>query len=65
MDNLKSYENPVVKIYDDYIQTNKLVDDVQKYLDDNYDSIKDKLATYTYLFEKNNGKINLVNFSVK
>ena len=44
-------------VYTDYI-------DPQKYLDDNYDSIKDKLDTYIYTFEVNNGKIDLVDFSI-
>lgn len=38
----------------------------QEYLDDNYDSIKDKLDTYVYTFEVDgNNKINLVDFSIK
>ena len=36
----------------------------KEYLDKNYDSIKNKLDTYIYTFEVNNGKIELVDFSV-
>lgn len=43
--------------YTDYV-------DPKKYLDENYDSIKDKLDTYIYTFEVNNGKIELVDFSI-
>lgn len=43
--------------YEDYFN-------VQEYLDNNYDSIKDKLATYNYTFEVTNNKINLVDFSI-
>ena len=31
-------------------------------MDDNYNNIKDKLATYNYIFENVNSKINLVEF---
>ncbi len=37
----------------------------QKYMDENYESIKDKLETYTYVFEKVDNKIKLVDFYVK
>ena len=43
--------------YTDYV-------DPKKYLEENYDSIKDKLDTYIYTFEVNNGKIELVDFSI-
>lgn len=36
----------------------------QKYMDENYESIKDKLETYTYVFEKTNDKIKLIDFHV-
>lgn len=54
--------NKIVKAYDD----NNQYIDAQKYLDDNYDNIKDKLDTYVYTFEvDNNNNINLVDFSIK
>ncbi len=53
--------NRVVKATDD----NNQYIDAQKYLDDNYDNIKDKLDTYVYTFEVVNNKINLVDFSIK
>ena len=63
MDDLRTNINPIVQLRDD--QNNKqLVDDVQNYLDDNFNSLKDKLATYTYTFERQNGKIVLTNMSV-
>ena len=34
-------------------------------MDENYESIKDKLETYTYVFEKVDNKIKLVDFYVK
>lgn len=56
---VKNGANSVVKAYD----SNGYID-AQKYLDDNYDNIKDKMATYNYTFEIINNKINLVNFSI-
>lgn len=56
---IKKQINSIVKAYDDngYL-------DAQKYLDDNYNNIKDKLTTYNYTFEVANNKIKLVNFSI-
>ena len=56
---VKNGANSVVKAYD----ANGYID-AQKYLDENYNNIKDKLATYNYTFEIVNNKINLVNFSI-
>lgn len=33
-----------------------------KYMDDNYNNLKDKLKAYNYTFEVVNNKINLVDF---
>lgn len=52
--------NFIVKAHDD----NMNYIDPQKYIDENYDSIKDKLDTYVYTFEVNNGKIKLVDYSI-
>ena len=53
--------NKIVEAYD----SNNNYIDSQKYLDENYDNIKDKLDTYIYTFEvDSNNKINLVDFSV-
>lgn len=55
-------KNPIVEAYNEneseYI-------DAQKYLDSNYDRIKDKLAAYKYVFEVRDGKLILTDFSVK
>lgn len=58
--------NFITKAYTGSYESNNIeYIDSKKYLDENYDSIKDKLDTYTYTFEVNNGKIELVDFSVK
>lgn len=57
---VKNGTNSIVKAYDDsgtYLNA-------QEYLDNNYNNIKNKLATYNYTFEITNNKINLVNFSI-
>ena len=56
---VKNGANSVVKAYD----ANGYID-AQKYLDENYNNINDKLATYNYTFDIVNNKINLVNFSI-
>lgn len=38
--------------------------DAKEYLNTNYNSIKDKLIDYTYVFEKQNGKLVLTSFTV-
>lgn len=50
--------------YNNNFEFEILVPDLQKYLDDNYDVIKDKLDTYRYVFEVNNDGVKLVDFSV-
>ena len=55
---VEAYQNSKVNYNNTYLEP-------QKYLDENYDSIKDKLDTYVYTFEVSNDKINLVDFSVK
>lgn len=64
MDSLKDMitNNSVVQIYDD--NGSKKVDDLQKYLNDNYDNIKEKLSTYRFTFEKQNDKLVLTGLSV-
>lgn len=57
----KNETNPIIKAYDD--NNNYL--NAQEYLDNNYNSIKDKLATYTYTFELKNDNLVLTNYSVK
>lgn len=57
--------NFIVKAYTESFESNDInYIDPKKYLEDNYDSIKDKLDTYIYTFEVNNNKIELVDFSV-
>ena len=51
----------VVKAYDD----NGNYINAQEYLDNNYETIKDKLATYNYTFEIKNNKLILTNYSIK
>lgn len=51
--------------YESDFNIKTLIPDLQKYLDENYDSIKDKLDTYVYTFEVVNDKINLVDFSIR
>lgn len=60
LNDVKNGENSVVKAYND----NGTSLNAQEYLDNNYNDIKDKLATYNYTFEIRNNKINLVNFSI-
>ena len=56
---VEQYENSKVNDNNKYIEP-------QEYLDNNYEKIKDKLDTYVYTFEvDNDGKINLVDFSIK
>lgn len=38
--------------------------DLTNYFNNNYESLKDKLATYTYVFEKVNSQYKLINFYV-
>lgn len=65
---LKSGINPIVKSCEVVIEnegrTHLNCLDAQEYLDNNYNDIKDSLATYTYIFEKQNGKIILTDFSI-
>ncbi len=63
MDSLKNSTDPIIQIYDFDTMTQKVLD-LQQYLDDNFDSIKDKLATYDFIFEKQNDKIVLTDLSV-
>lgn len=56
LNDAKNKTNAIVT-YEDYFN-------VQEYLNNNYDNIKDKLATYNYTFEVTNNKINLVDFSI-
>ena len=63
MDDLKENKNPIVQLYDDNTNT-RIIDDIQKYLDNNFDTLKNKLATYNYTFEKQNDKIVLTSLSV-
>ena len=39
--------------------------DAQKYLDSNYNNIKNKLTTYTYVFEMVNNKLVLIDYYIK
>lgn len=54
------YKNKIIKAID---ENNNYID-VQKYLDENFDSIKDKLATYDYTFKYENNKLILSDFSI-
>lgn len=56
----KNKTNSIVKASDD----NDNYFDAQEYLDNNYNNIKDKLATYNYTFEITNNKITFVDFSI-
>ncbi len=38
--------------------------DVEDYMNNNFETMKDKLDTYNYVFKKTNGKIELVNFYI-
>ena len=38
--------------------------DGKKYFNENYENIKNKLDTYTYTFEVNNNKINIIDFKI-
>ena len=40
-------------------------EDIDRYAISNYDSIKDKLDTYTYVFENKDGHFILSDYSVK
>ena len=62
MDDLKDSKKPLVQLRD--YSGKILVDDIQEYLNDNFDNIKDKLTTYNYTFEKQNDKIILTDLSV-
>lgn len=57
-------KNQIVKAYDENDDDGEYID-AQKYLDDNYSKIKDKLATYKYVFEVKDGKLILTDFSIK
>ena len=57
---IKSKTNSIVKAYN---ESNEYID-AQDYLDNNYDSIKEKLATYTYVFEFEDEKLVLDSFSI-
>ena len=60
IDDIKTKTNSIVKAYN---ENNEYID-AQEYLDNNYDSIKDKLATYTYVFEFKDEKLVLDSFSI-
>ena len=62
INNIIKEDNPVVRIMPEDAPGETI--DVQKYLDDNYDRIKDELATYNYVFSKDNGKISIVDFYI-
>jgi hypothetical protein len=57
---VKNETNSIVKASDD--NGNYL--NAQEYLENNYNNIKDKLATYTYVFEFKNDNLILTNFSI-
>lgn len=65
---LKNGINPIVKSCEFVTENEGMTPpnclDAQEYLDNNYNDIKDSLPTYTYVFEKQNGKIILTDFSI-
>lgn len=60
----KNKTNPIVKSCEVIGEVDIECLDAQEYLDSNYNNIKDSLTTYTYIFEKQNGKIILTDFSI-
>lgn len=65
-DNLSDESKNIVEIYtyEENFNMKTLVPDLQKYLDENFDTIKDKLDTYHYTFEVKDNKIELIDFSI-
>ena len=59
----KNATNYVTKLDNIYAPYN--MEDVEEYAINNYDSIKDKLDTYTYTFEKKDGHFVITDFSVE
>jgi hypothetical protein len=57
---VKNGANSIVKAYDE----NGTYLNAQEYLDNNYNNIKDKLATYTYVFELKKDNLVLTDFSI-
>ena len=61
----RNESNFIVKAYTGSYEANNVeYINPKDYLNENYASIKDKLDTYVYTFEVNNGKIELVDFSI-
>lgn len=55
----------VFKAANDEIGSSVSIDDQKSYIENNYNSFENKLSAYTYTFKKTDGKIKLVDFSVK